>query len=187
MPSLVSLSVVSAFFYLWFWEKVKINGFIKLIIPVCLLLSQAVYLHPDYLSYYNPLLGGLRRGINVLEPKWLIGEREIITYFKNIQVSGGYTKSYDSSIEGLIKDKTVRNVLVVALQEKYYTQVWPFFREMGAWAVIEDLSGQSQYAQYFIYPVWDDLSMNETRFSLKYLNSIYVKGVEVYRVYQKTK
>jgi len=127
-------------------------------------------------------LGGLKKGIGVLEPKWLIGEGEIVDYFKNVQVEGSYQKSFDSSIEGLIKSHKIKNVLVVAFQEKYYTQIWPFLREIGAWAVIEDLSVQSQYAQYFVYPVWEDVSKQDTRFSLEYETSIYIRGTEVYRV-----
>jgi hypothetical protein len=185
VPSIVSLSVISAFFYLWFWEKIKINSIVKFFIMTLAVLTQIVYLHPDYLSYYNPLLGGLKKGVAVLEPKWLIGEREIVDYFRNVQATGGYEKSFDSSIEGLIKTKKINNVMVVAFQEKYYTQIWPFFREIGAWAVIEDLSVQSQHAQYFVYPVWEDTGKQETGFSLEYETGIYVRGTEVYRVYRK--
>lgn len=185
VPSIVSLSVMSAFFYLWIWEKLKFNSIVKFFVLTLAVLAQIIYLHPDYLSYYNPLLGGLKKGINVLEPKWLIGEREIVDYFRNVQTTGNYERSFDSSIEGLIKSHKIKNVMVVAFQEKYYTQIWPFFREMGAWAVIEDLSFQSQYAQYFVYPVWEDISKQETRFSLEYETSIYIRGTEAYRIYRK--
>jgi len=185
MPSLISLTAVSSFFYIWIWEKLKFKSIYKFILISFPILAALLYVHPDYLSYYNPLAGGLRIGIKVLEPKWMIGERKILNYFSQIKQSSNYEKTYGMSIEKLISEKKVKDILVVGFQEKYYTQIWPFFREIGAWAVIEDISAQSQYAQYFVYPVWEDLSSSETRFKLKYDGSIYIRGVEIYRVYKK--
>jgi hypothetical protein len=185
MPSLVSLTVISSFFYVWLWDRVKINPALKFLIMFTPIFASAVYIHPDYLSYYNPLTGGLKSGIKVLEPKWLVGEREILNYFKNVQETRKFQKSNNTSLEGLINEKKVNDVLVVGFQEKYYTQIWPFFREIGAWAVIEDITAQSKYAGYFVYPVWDDISNKEDRFILQYDGSIYIRGIEVYRVYRK--
>jgi hypothetical protein len=185
MPSLVSLAAVSSFFYLWVWDSLKIKSIFKFILVSVPVLATLILIHPDYLSYYNPISGGLKTGVSVLEPKWFIGEREVIKYFEQIQKLGNYQKSEGVSIEKLISEKKVNNVLIVAFQEKYYTQIWPFFREIGAWGVIEDISAQSRYAQYFVYPVWEDLSKSEIRFKLEYDGSIYVRGVEIYRVYRR--
>jgi len=185
MPSLVSLTAVSSFFYIWIWEKLKLKSIYKFLLLTIPILATLLYIHPDYLSYYSPLAGGLRNGVKVLEPKWLIGEREIVKYFSHIQESNKYKKSSGVSIERLITEKKIKDVLIVGFQEKYYTQVWPFFREIGAWAVIEDITAQSQYAQYFVYPVWEDISTLETRFKLEYNGSIYIRGVEIYKVYRR--
>jgi hypothetical protein len=185
VPPLVSFAVISSFFYIWLWERVKINPVYKFLIMFTPVFVSAVYVHPDYLSYYNPLTGGLKNGIRALEPKWLIGERETLNYFKNIQEIRKFQKSDNTSLEGLIKEKKVNNILVVGFQEKYYTQIWPFFREIGAWAVIEDITAQSQYAGYFVYPVWNDTSNKEDRFELQYDGSIYIRGIEVYKVYRR--
>ncbi len=185
MPSLVSLAAISSFFYVWLWERIKINPVFKFLIMFTPVFVSAVYVHPDYLTYYNPLAGGLKSGIKALEPKWLIGEPEIMDYFRNIQAAGKYQKSFDTSIEALIAQKKVNNILVVSFQEKYYTQIWPFFREIGAWAVIENIEAQSKYAGYFVYPVWEDLSGRQNKFELKYDGSVYIRGTEVYRVYKR--
>lgn len=185
MPSMVSLVVISSFFYVWLWDRVRIKSIFKMIVFSLPILILTVLMHPDYLTYYNPVTGGLKNGIKVLEPKWLIGENEILKYFEKVQKDENYKKSSDTSIEGLIQEKEIDRVLVVALQEKYYTQIWPFFREIGAWAVIEDISAQSKYAQFFVYPVWDDTSVQETRFTLEYEDSIFIRGVEVYKIYRR--
>lgn len=185
-PSLVSLAVVSSVFYYWLWEKIKVNNIIKIGISGLVFLGANVFVHPDYISFYNPLAGGLSKGINVLEPKWLIGERQILEYFKKAQIQDNYQKTYEGSIESLIDTKKASGVLIVALPEKYYTQVWPFFREIGAWAVISDLTAQANYAKYFVYPVWEDDSVKETRYKIKYDGSVYLRNVEVFRVYKRT-
>jgi hypothetical protein len=136
------------------------------------------------LSYYNPLFGGIKTGIKVLEPKWLIGERNILSYFKevrpNFEPSG-----QDESFEEVVYGGQNKNVLSVGFQEKYYTQIWPFFREIDSWAVIQDLSPFAVKTRYFVYPVWDDRSAEENRFQLKYIDDIKIRGVSAYRVYER--
>lgn len=185
MPSLISFALISSVFYQWLWDRVKIKALVKVVLPLFLLVCTSVPVHPDYLSYYNPLAGGLANGIKVLEPKWLIGEPQVVNYFKKIQSTKNYIKSYEGSIEGLIDANTVKNILVVAFPEKYYTQIWPFFREIGAWAVIEDLTAQANYAQYFVYPVWEDKSGDEDRYKLEYDGSVYLRGLEIFKVYKR--
>lgn len=186
LPSIVGLAPVAAFFF----EK-AINYFDapKKIIYTLLILPMVLYLgalHPDYLSYYNPVFGGLKTGINIIEPKWMIGTKEIMQYFKQKQQTLNYSTSFSGSFEEMVSTGKTEEVLTVGFQEKYYTQIWPFFRDFGAWAVVKDLTPFAKETRYFVYPVWDDDSNLEDRFELKYLEDIYVQGVPLYRVYERT-
>ena len=83
------------------------------------------------------------------------------------------------------KDDALDSKMIVAFDEKYYTQIWPFIRETGGWAVIQDITGQAKYAHYFVYPVWNDSGPSETRFKVEYMGSIKIRGVSVYNVYRQ--
>ncbi|OGC59866.1 hypothetical protein A2380_01155 [candidate division WWE3 bacterium RIFOXYB1_FULL_43_24] len=187
LPNLMMLSMVTSFFWIWLIEKVKGRSFLKFIPLIAVAAVPAFYLHPDYLSYYNPMFGGLKKGINILEPKWLIGEREVINFFEKKMIEDGTEPIYgDTSLEKVLNGADPQDALTVAFQEKYYTQIHPFFRVIGGYAVIEDLTPFAVKTKYFVYPVWDDISTEEKRFGLKYIDSIYLRGVEVYKVYERT-
>ena len=183
LPAMLSLSLISVFFYQWLFTQVKKVVFVLLLVPGIIVIAL---IHPDYFSYYNPIFGGLKAGIYVLEPKWLIGGPEIVAYFKNLKTEQGLESfSNTENIDTLIKSNALDNKLTVAFQEKYYTQVWPFIRELGGWAVIEDLSPYAVHTKYFVYPVWDDGFVTEDRFTLTPVGSIKVRGIPVYNVYQR--
>jgi hypothetical protein len=74
---------------------------------------------------------------------------------------------------------------IVGFQEKYYTQIWPFISECGMVPIILDLTPYAQKADFIVYPVWDDVSALEDRFSLEFVKSVFLDDVEVYRIYQK--
>ncbi|KKS07472.1 hypothetical protein A3K01_02725 [candidate division WWE3 bacterium RIFOXYD1_FULL_43_17] len=187
LPNIMMLSLITSLFWIWLLEKIKGRSFLKFIPLIVVAAIPVLYLHPDYMSYYNQMFGGLKRGINVLEPKWLIGEREVLSYFKNKMIVDGTVPVYgDTSLEKIMNGTDYQKTLTVAFQEKYYTQIHPFFREIGGFAVIEDLSPFAVKTRYFVYPVWDDISVEEKRFGLRYVDSIFVRGVEVYKVYERT-
>ncbi len=186
LPAFSAISLMASFFWLNITEKFRISRLwlFTIFIGVMLLINIAIL--PDFLSYYNPLFGGLRTGVRVLEPKWLIGEPQIISYFKQKQALTGFEYSGNTdSFEEIIYRQPPRNVLSVGFQEKYYTQIWPFFREIGAWAVIQDLTPFAQKTKYFVYPIWDDRAYQENRFTLKYLDDIKVRGITLYKVYER--
>jgi len=61
--------------------------------------------------------------------KWTIGNREIISYFDSMAEENGMKRVYgDASFEEVISSGQTANVLSVGFQEKYYTQIYPFFR-----------------------------------------------------------
>ncbi|MDO8261008.1 MAG: glycosyltransferase family 39 protein, partial [Candidatus Magasanikbacteria bacterium] len=97
IPAILSFILVVSFYY----ERLKNYILVLLVIPAIFIL---VRIHPDYFSYYNPLFGGLRTGINVIEPKWLIGESEIAFYLRNVMVKDNLTKivpgeSFESMVD----------------------------------------------------------------------------------------
>lgn len=211
LPALGSLSLLAGFSFVWVFEKAKEKvragellrrlrrrtprlggteacsnkGAELALIAMLLIVAayQSLSLTPDYFSYYNPMVGGLARGIYALEPKWIIGQHQIVKYFVNLTQQ----QNLEPFLQGqsLNNQKDLSKKLIVAFPEKYYTQIWPFIRRIGAWATIEDLTGDAKRSSYFVYPVWDDYSANETRFKLIYEDSIYLRGVKLYNVYRR--
>ncbi len=43
----------------------------------------------------------------------------------------------------------------------------------------------AQNTKYFVFPVWDDSSAKESRFMLVYIDTIKLRGVDLYRVYRR--
>jgi len=95
--------------------------------------------------------------------------------------------SWSASFEELVykaHGKNLEKAMTVGFKEKYYSQIWPFFREKGTWAVIESLTPFANKTKYFVYPVWDDTSSQEKRFGLTYFDNIKLRGVPLYNVYK---
>jgi len=185
LPELVVMSLVSSMFFVWLFERLKF-GKIKVIIFILPVLITVLYLHPEYMSYYNPMFGGIKTGVKVLEPKWLIGTSNVVSYFKKVFKEKDMKPSFSVSFEELVyvhKGRDLDPLLTVCFREKYYTQIWPFFREFGAWPVIESLTPFAERTKYFVYPVWDDTASTETRFKLRYLDTIKLRGAPLYNVY----
>lgn len=188
LPSIISLLLVSAVFFEWLAQKVAKDK--KFYISSILIMLPAIiftlYLHPDYFSYYNPFLGGLKTGINSIEPKWLIGQKEITAYFENVKSNEGLDDFKEGeSLDEFLDSDQIKNRLTIGFPEKYYTQIWPFINKIGARATIKDITAQAVNTKYFVYPVWDDDSRNENRFKIEYIGGISLRGTEVYRVYRK--
>lgn len=161
------------------WEKYK-----KIVVSFIFInLLTMVYLKNDYFSYYNPIFGGISSGIFSFEPKWAFGQKEIQSYFQNEFDSIGYEVFGPN--ESLDKTQKENNKMIVALPEKYYTQLFPYFRQIGSWAVINELKPDAQKAKYFIFPVWENTILEfETRYNLQKVNSIFVQNTEVFQVYK---
>lgn len=182
LPSIVSLLLLSTFFYKYLWEKLKDAKNLRLLLFIPALI-HLVYLHPNYFAYYNPLAGGLSKGIFMLEPKWTFGQQELMQYLNELVVSENL--ELFSKGESFHNSDSLDNKLTVAFPEKYYTQLEPFIKLIGGWAVIESLTAEAMETNFFIYPVWDDYSANETRFDLEKIGTVKVHGVDIYNVYRR--
>lgn len=185
LPLLASISLTAGFFFTWLFFVVIPRKSRNLVSGAFIIVAafQSLSLTPDYFSYYNPLFGGLSKGIFTIEPKWIIGQHEITKYFYNLK-NRENLESFRQG-ESFDNQKDLSRKLTVAFPEKYYTQVWPFIRRIGGWATIEDLTPDARKTTYFVYPVWDDFSHKETRFKLIYSDSIYLRSVKLYNVYQR--
>jgi len=171
---LLSLSVL-----VWFLEK----NLKFLVVFLFLNLFVVLYLRGDYFSYFNPLFGGTSVGIQSIESKWIFGQKEIQNYF----IKEKESNSYDSFLDGENIDKISKdhNKLVVALPEKYYTQLSPYFRLIGGWGVINELKPDAVKANYFIFPVWDNQVKDfDLRYNLEEVLPIYVNNIEIFKVYK---
>ena len=186
LPGMLGLMLSAGFFYDWLLGKLKSFhniAFLWVFLPSLILFIQLV---PDYFSYYNPILGGLAKGIFVLEPKWMIGQRQIQNYFISLKEKEKLVDFRNNeSLDSAINKPEINTKLTIGFQEKYYTQIHPFISRIGGRAVIQDLTPHAVRTKYFVYPVWDDRSKEENRFKLKYVDSIFLRSVEVYRVYAR--
>ncbi|MFA6982168.1 MAG: glycosyltransferase family 39 protein [Patescibacteria group bacterium] len=183
LPSLIALILISSFFYYKLIDGLKKTYYAALVLLFLPAAFFMVRLHPDYFAYYSPYFGGLKKGIFVIEPKWMFGQREIIEALRTIDPPFVFS-TFSENIDAL-GERDLSERRVVGFQEKYYTQIWPFVKESGMIPVIASLTPHANKAEFFVYPVWDDSSHLENRFSLKLVKPVYFNDAEVYRIYQK--
>lgn len=144
-----------------------------------------IYLNFDYFSYYNPLVGGVRNSIQWIEPKWIFGQKEITSYFSNELKNNKFEELEGEILLSDIPEKN--NYLIVAVPEKYYTQLYTYFKLINARLVINTLRPEAVKARYFIFPVWDDSSTSENfsqRYNLTMYDQIKVRGVSIFNIYK---
>jgi hypothetical protein len=186
---LAGVFLASFFFEYLFNEaknKLKHGKKIFIILLTVPILATLVILHPYYLSYYSPLTGGLKKGIYIIEPKWMIGQGEVVKYFEEVLESGELEKyQADQSLDSQLNKSSIKNKLTIGFQEKYYTQIWPFIEEIGGRATIKDITIHAQNSNYFVYPVYDDDSHLEDRIDLELVETLQLRGVNLYHVYKK--
>ncbi len=187
LPSLLSLVLISTSFY-YYLLKYKANIFYKLVLPIFIIwLGFLAYIHPDYLSYYSPFTGGLRNGITIIEPKWMYGGLAVQDYFKEVSQERGYTPFTKAQPFNEIRRKKalMADKLTVAFPEKYYNQTYPFILQIGGKAIIDKLTDEAQQAKFFVFPVWEDRHEYLDKHKLRYFDSIYVRGVKSFNVYER--
>jgi hypothetical protein len=190
LPAILSLALVVGFFYEYIidylYQKAKAIAVLLVLIIISYYAWTISYLHPNYFAYYSPLFGGLEKGIYAIEPKWMLGQRELEDYFANLMKTGDYEPfKPGESVDEVLYTPEINNMLTVGFQEKYYTQIWPFIEETGARAIIKDLTPMAVKAKYFVYPVYDNESSYEERFKLEFVDNIKVNGIDLYAVYRR--
>ncbi len=190
IPTLLSIILVSSFLYEYainyLFSKSKLLGGLLIIALLSYYGFTLSYLHPNYFSYYSPAFGGLRHGIYAIEPKWMIGQKEVVKFFSNDYFFGGYKRFGDGeSIDEYINKPEMDEMLTVGFQEKYYTQIWPFISEIGGRATIMDISAMAEKTNFFVYPVYNDTAEFEDRFELEYMATVQLRGVDLYHIYRR--
>jgi hypothetical protein len=144
-----------------------------------------LYLNFDYFSYYNPLAGGLKNGIAWVEPKWVFGQKEITSFFAQEKSINGYDDfTNDDVVAKLPYDNSK---LIVAIPEKYYTQLFPYFRFINSRLVINTIVPEASRSGYFIFPVWEDTSTTlgfVDKYDLYFYDQIKVRGEPIFNVYK---
>jgi len=185
LPTVVFMIPATSFFVLYAVDYIKerfnkSKWYIAALVVFVPSLITAGILHPDYFSYYSLLGGGLRYGINAVEPKWVIGQHKLIEYleYKKDELN---LVSFAQGESLHNQGSKLENKLVVAFPEKYYTQLYPFVKEIGGWATIDSIKLESRKSQFFIYPVWFDST--DSKDKRDFLEQIYLRGVPIYNVY----
>ena len=189
LPSLLASVLLASFFFEHLFivlrDKFKFGKELFLIVLITPILVTLVKLHPYYFSYYSPLMGGLEKGIYAIEPKWMIGQHEVVDYFEQVLQQGELERyAPDESLDSQLNKVSIKNKLTVGFQEKYYTQIWPFIHQIGGRATIKDITIHAQNSNYFVYPVYNDDSILEDRVKLEFVKTIKLRGVDLYNIYK---
>ena len=120
--------------------------------------------HPNYLAYYSPLVGGLERGMYVVEPQWLMGYDEVAEYFNK------KVKNND--------DESVK----VAIADYDYLKPFAKFKVLNIKHEVE-----RDNADYFVLPVYRKKN-NQFYYDNYELEKqdeyISVAGVRIYKIYK---
>jgi 4-amino-4-deoxy-L-arabinose transferase-like glycosyltransferase len=120
-------------------------------------------IHPYYLAYYSPLVGGYDYGMRLIEPQWPVAYAKVADYFNK-------------------KDDPEK--IKVALLDHFYIREFAKFEAL-------DLADQTerQKADYIVLPSYrEDVIYHYTHLkdeSYKSTEEISVAGVSFYRIYKK--
>lgn len=189
LPTLLVMVFVASFYYEYVFDnivkKVKLGKWALIGSIIAYYVFTLTQLHPNYFSYYSPLFGGLRTGIYAIEPKWMLGQEEIVEHFSTSDIYSDFQKFEDGeSLDEYLNTPEIENMLTIGFPEKYYTQIWPFIAEIGGRASIEDITAMAEKTNFFVYPVYDDINI-EDRLDLELVSTIKLRGVDLYHVYRR--
>ncbi|MBI2414970.1 glycosyltransferase family 39 protein [candidate division WWE3 bacterium] len=202
LPTMMALVLVVAFMFEWLIDyissKIRLalrkksvsktmqeilkNGGYVVLIPAFIV---PLILYPNFSSYYNPLAGGLKKGIFMVEPKWTFGQRELSKELARLKIEDNLKGFEGSSLKKLYYKDILREKLVVAFPIQYYSQLYPFVYKLDGWPTIDTLRQDAKQSNYFVYPVWDEMSPAFKNYNLKYRSSVYLRGVTIYNIYTR--
>ena len=181
LPAIMALVLVAAFFFDYLAGKVKF-GLILILLPA---IATTIYLHPNYFSYYSPLSGGLEKGMFIVGPKWIFGQRELTSALSKIKQEDNLTGFEGSSLKKLYYKEELKQKLVVSFPVQYFSQLYPFVYTLDGWPTIDSLREDARQSNYFVYPVWDQESDAFTNYNLVYRATVYMRGVPIYNIYDR--
>lgn len=160
LPILLPICVLSSYAILKVLERKLLLVFV---LVFGIYRSAILYgLHPNYLAYYSPAVGGVERGRFLIEPKWLVGYDKVAEYFNQ-------------------KQKEEGRVIKVAIADFDYLRPFAEFEVLN----IKNEPERDQ-AEYFILPAYRE---DRNDFYIRSYNveksdtTIDVVGVEYYYIY----
>ncbi len=162
LPLLFPMAVVASFFIISLVRSKKylVFGIVLVLVFRGLLLYG---IHPNYLAYYSPFVGGIERGIYILEPQWPIGYDNVAKYFN---------KKVES-----------REEVSVVIPDHYYLQPFAKFKVYNI-----DNSDEAKKGIYFVLPVYtkeEKIKRYKKDYNLRTLKeTINLAGVKVYKIYK---
>lgn len=161
LPIIFPLSILSAWSIARFFKR-KI-ALVILGLHFLYLLVILISIHPNYLAYYSPLVGGLDKGRYIIEPKWLVGYDEVAKYFNNLQAVN----------DGRLK---------IAIADFDYLRPFANFEVLNI-----RVNEEREEAQYFVLPVYRSERNNYylENYNLEKSNHVIkVGGVDYYYIYK---
>lgn len=160
LPVVIPLALVGTVFASRILSKKVLFGLLGILIISRVLLFIGI--HPNYLAYYSPLIGGVQGGRYIIEPKWLVGYDEVAKYFNKEQ------ESREEPIKVAIAD-------------------FDYLRPFANFEVLNIKNEQERdEAEYFVLPVYRE-ERNEfykDNYELEKISDVIkIAGVEYYEIY----
>ena len=162
LPMLFVMSIFAVYALKVFWEsKLKKGVIFVLAVLLIIRIGLLVRLHPDYLAYYSPYIGGLDGGRYAVIPKWEIGYKKVADYFNTMD--------------------NVSNIKVAVAN-------WPIMHYYADFIVADIRHDADAWnADYFVLPVYSD--MRNSYYKKQYILvdtgvDINIAGVKYYDLYK---
>lgn len=158
---LVFTMTVYAGYYL---DKLFRAKILYLLIGIFILFRSLLFIgiHPNYLAYYSPFIGGVEGGKDIIEPKWMVGYDKVAEYFNEMDSDSKLSK--------------------VAIADYDYLRPFANFEVLN----IKNETERKQ-ADYFVLPVYrkDRNKFYESKYKLEKLEeTINIAGVPYYYIYE---
>lgn len=165
LPEVFPLGVFTAYFVMYWINKYKKYTVIAIVMFIIFRSITIAQIHPNYLVYYSPFIGGNEKGMLIIEPKWVIGFDKVADYLNKEQ-------SYaDHKLQVVTPDAHILS---------YFANFEPIYPD----------NTEARKGEYFVIPVWKPRSANPMieQFGLtpdQLATKVYIGGVEYYDIYKK--
>lgn len=131
-------------------------------------LAFLTWIHPNYLVYYSPFIGGPYYGMQIIEPKWVIGFDQVANYLNE---------------QNKLSTKKLNVVTPDAHILSYFAYFEPIYPD----------NPEARKGDYFVIPTFKAYSATEMikQFDLQNIampvKNINIAGVTYYTIYKKLK